>query len=88
MKLILNSNSIQHDTGKALLIKLPKSELCFWHTKRFCNESGKNGYQLSVWFGNDSWKIKAFRAGKNNNILESWEKSVAEVAEEFNLQVA
>ncbi len=36
MKIILNSNSVQHDTGKALLIKLPKSELCFWHTKRFC----------------------------------------------------
>lgn len=87
MKMILNSNSIQYDTGKALLIKLPNSDFKFWHPKRFCNSSGKGGYQLSIWFGNQDWKIKASRTGKSGNVLGEWEKPLSQVADEFEIKI-
>lgn len=87
MKIILNSNAIQHATEKALLIKLPNSEMCFWHPSKFCSTVGRNDYQLNVWFADSNWEIKAQRTSKKTRaILESWTGTVSEAIDEFNLQ--
>ena len=60
MKIELQSNAIIAETEKAFLIKVPKKDEAFWYPKRFCNFFGKNGYILSIWFG-DSFTIKVFK---------------------------
>ena len=88
MKLILNSNAIQADTGKAILIKLPKSDFCFWMPSRMVRTSGKNGYQLSVWFPNDSWEIKAQRTSdKTHKVLDEKVYSPTQLAEAYNIKL-
>ena len=86
MNLILNSNSIQHETDKAVLIKVPGEELKFWHPKKMTRTSGKKGYLLSVWFPNDSWEIKAERkSAKTYETLGTWTGTPSELAESFDL---
>ncbi len=58
-----NSNLIQAETERAVLIKLPKSELKFWHPRKCVRTNGKNGYRLSIGY-TDSFEFKAFRNGK------------------------
>lgn len=58
-----NSNLIQHDTGKAVLIKVPNSEFKFWHPAKCVRTSGKSGYRLSISY-TDSFDFKLFRSGK------------------------
>ena len=62
-KVIANSNLIQAETAKAVLIKLPKSELKFWHPAKCVRTSGKGGYRLEISF-TDNWKFNLFRNGK------------------------
>lgn len=68
----MNSNLIQHETDRALLIKLPKSDFKFWHPKSLCRISGKRGYLLAISYTVD-FKFKIFRTGTRNNVLESKE---------------
>ena len=58
-----NANLIQHETDKAVLIKIPKSELMFWHPQKLIKTAGKNNYLLLLSFTKD-WKFKAFRNGR------------------------
>lgn len=58
-----NSNLIQHETGKAVLIKVPNSEFKFWHPAKCVRTSGKNGYLLNISY-TDSFEFKMFRSGK------------------------
>lgn len=71
-KLEANSNLIQHDTGNAVLIKLPKSDLKFWHPKKCVRTSGKNGYRMSISY-TDDFEFKCERKGGvgGKEILES-----------------
>jgi hypothetical protein len=57
-----NSNLIQHDTGSAVLIKLPKSDLKFWHPKKCVRTGGKNGYKMTISY-TDSFSFKCERKG-------------------------
>jgi len=61
-----NSNLIQSSTGKAVLIKLPKSELMFWHPAKCVKQSGKGGYLMEISY-TDEFKFKAFRNGKGKS---------------------
>lgn len=82
--IICNSNLIQADTGKALLIKLPKSEFTFWHPSKLCRLSGKNNYRLSFGY-TDEFKFKCFRKSrKTGNILEDIELNSQEIENIFN----
>lgn len=85
MKIIFNSNQIDHETEKAYLIKLPKSDLGFWYPKRFINFKGKNNFQIEVWFGNMSWEIKVI--DRKNKSSKNQDCSIAEAKEIFNLQI-
>ena len=88
MELILNSNAIQHETDSAILIKLPKSDMKFWHPTKMCKLKGKGGYQLVVWFPHDNWEIKAKRTSdKTGNVLEEATYSPSEMAESYNIPV-
>lgn len=58
-----NSNLIQAQTSTSVLIKLPKSELTFWHPAKCVKQSGKGGYLMEISY-TDEFKFKAFRNGK------------------------
>ena len=82
--IICNSNLVLADTGKSLLIKLPKSELAFWHPVKLCRFSGKNNYRLSFGY-TDEFTFKCFRkSDKTGNILEERELNSTEIEEIFN----
>ena len=88
MKIVLQSNAIRHQTDKATLIKLPSSELCFWHPTRFVSFYGKNDHLMKVWFGSEDWIIKARRTSeKTREVLEEFEMSVLDVAAQYELQI-
>ena len=88
MKIIINSNLIQTETPRAALIKLPKSELKFWHPKKMIRQFGKNNYLTSLWFPHNDWKIKAQRtSAKTREVLEEKEYSPEEMAATYNLKV-
>ncbi len=84
---IANSNLIQHETDKAVLIKLPKSELMFWHPRKCVRTSGKGGYRLTISY-TDDFSFKAFRNGKGRynkmEKIEERELSVPEFEEFFD----
>ncbi len=83
MELRMHSNQILAEKGESYLIKLPKTELAFWHPKRFISRRDK-GYTLMVWFA-DHFTIKASRKGKRGDVLESWERSPEEVAVKYGI---
>lgn len=58
-----NSNLIQVETNKAVLIKLPKSEFVFWHPSKLVRTSGKNGYHMSIGY-TDDFTFNIFKQGK------------------------
>lgn len=58
-----NSNLIQTTTEKAVLIKLPKSKLMFWHPAKCVRTNGKNGYLMTISF-TEEFKFKCFRNGE------------------------
>ncbi len=65
-KVTTNSNLIQHETDKACLIKLPKSNLLFWHPLKCVRTSGKNSYHLSISY-TDAFTFKVFTPGKGKH---------------------
>ncbi|MFW6221982.1 MAG: hypothetical protein ACOC3T_00065 [Bacteroidota bacterium] len=83
-----NSNLIQTESSNAVLIKLPKSELMFWHPKKCVRTSGKGGYLMSIGYTQD-WNFKVFRNGKGKynrfEKIEEREMSVEEFESYFNV---
>lgn len=80
-QVIANSNLIQTEIDNAYLIKLPKSELKFWHPKKLVRISGKNGYRMSISF-TDSFEFKVFRNGNGkHNFKEIIEQKILTPAE-------
>ena len=84
-----NSNLIQTTTEKAVLIKLPKSELMFWHPSKCIRVTGKNDYLMTISF-TDEFKFKCFRNGKgvtnSYDKIEEFEYTAKEIQELFNNQ--
>lgn len=73
LKVKANSNLIQAETDRAVLIKLPKTELCFWHPSKLVKYSGKKGYKITISY-TDGWKFIAKRTSqKTKAILEERE---------------
>lgn len=81
-----NSNLIQNSTEKAVLIKLPKSELMFWHPAKCVRTNGKSNYLMTISFTED-FKFKCFRNGKGKTTsftkIEEVEYSAKELQEAF-----
>lgn len=85
-KITANSNLIQAETAKAVLIKLPKSELKFWHPAKLVRTSGKGGYRMTISYTED-FTFKCFRNGKGrynrSEHIEDVELSAAEMEARF-----
>lgn len=81
-----NSNLIQTTTEKSVLIKLPKSELMFWHPAKCIRTNGKNGYLMTISFTED-FKFKVFRNGKGKTTsftkIEEIEYTAKQLQEAF-----
>ena len=82
-----NSNLIQHETEKATLIKLPKSELMFWHPSKLVKTMGKSNYLMTFSF-TDDFKFKCFRNGKGQSTsftkIEETELTASELQARFS----
>lgn len=81
-KVTSNSNLIQANTEKAVLIKLPKSKLKFWHPAKCVKVHGKKGYLLSISY-TDSFKFKCFRNGEGKYNFKDKIEEVELTAKEF-----
>jgi hypothetical protein len=81
-----NSNLIQKETEKAVLIKLPKSELMFWHPAKCVRTNGKSNYLMTISFTED-FKFNCFRNGKGKTTsftkIEEVEYTAKELQEAF-----
>jgi len=81
-----NSNLIQKETEKSVLIKLPKSELMFWHPIKCVRANGKGGYLMTISFTED-FKFNLFRNGKGKTTsftkIEEVEYTAKELQEAF-----
>ena len=79
----LNSNLVQTETERAVLIKLPKEEFKFWHPKKCVRNAG--GGMISIGIADDM-TIKCFR---NGNGKYNFKEVIAEksyTADEFIAQ--
>jgi hypothetical protein len=87
IKIKANSNLVQTSTDRAYLIKLPKSELKFWHPAKLVRFAGKSNYLMSISF-TDSFIFKCFRNGKGqttfNKKIEEVEYNSQEIQEMFS----
>ena len=85
-KVTINSNCVQRQTEKAVLIKIPKEDLFFWHPAKCVRFSGKNNY-LTTFSFTDEFVFKVFKNGNrkfnsNEKIYEA-EYSAEKFVEEF-----
>lgn len=83
-----NKQNIEHETGAAVLIKLPnRSEYKnykFWHPAKLVREMRKgNGYFLTLSY-TDEFVFKVFKTDKRGNKLDEIEFSGDSLAEYFN----
>ena len=81
-----NSNNVQAETAKSVLIKVPGSKLKFWHPAKLVRYKGKNGYLVSIGFTNE-FTFKLFRNGEGqynqNEKIEEIELTANEFVERF-----
>lgn len=79
-----NSNLVRHSTGKAVLIKIPKTELCFWHPTKLIRFHGKNNYLIDIRF-NGGFKFNCKRTSeKTYAVLEERTFNSTEIQQYFN----
>ncbi len=92
-KVYFNSQNIEHDTAKAVLIKMPnKSEYAgykFWHPTRLVREEGGKGYHMSFSF-TEEFQFTIRKYGQNRQVtaekIIGWDEML-EAFEQVNEQI-
>ena len=92
-KVYFNSQNIEHDTAKAVLIKMPnKSEYAgykFWHPTKLVREEGGKGYHMSFSF-TEEFQFTIRKYGQNRQVtaekIIGWDE-VLEAFEQVNEQI-
>jgi hypothetical protein len=71
--LYINTQNIETETEKSVLINMPKkseySGFSFWHPRKLVRNAGHKGYRVSIGY-TDDFKFNLKRYGKNNNVLQ------------------
>lgn len=92
-KVYFNSQNIEHDTAKAVLIKMPnKSEYAgykFWHPTKLVREEGGKGYHMSFSF-TEEFQFMIRKYGQNRQVtaekIIGWDEML-EAFEQVNEQI-
>lgn len=92
-KVYFNSQNIEHDTAKAVLIKMPnKSEYAgykFWHPTKLVREEGGKGYHMSFSF-TEEFQFMIRKYGQNLQVtaekIIGWDE-MFEAFEQVNEQI-
>lgn len=92
-KVYFNSQNIEHDTAKAVLIKMPnKSEYAgykFWHPTKLVREEGGRGYHMSFSF-TEEFQFTIRKHGQNRQVtaekIIGWDEML-EAFEQVNEQI-
>lgn len=87
-KIFFNTQNIQSDTGRSVLIKMPnKSQYngwVFWHPKKLVREQGGKGYHSAFSFTEDwIFKVKLYGKGRYNSkdVIREVELEASEMKE-------
>ena len=92
-KVYFNSQNIEHDTAKAVLIKMPNKSECagykFWHPSKLVREEGGKGYHMSFSF-TEEFQFTIRKYGQNRQVtaekIIGWDE-VLEAFEQVNEQI-
>ncbi|MGF3072855.1 hypothetical protein [Facklamia sp. P12934] len=82
----INAQNIKVDTGKAVLIAMPKSSefkgFSFWHPEKLIRDHGGKGYWKSLSY-TETWEFKLFKYGKRRQILKELTATVEDMEKAF-----
>lgn len=86
-KITFNAQSIQSESDKAILIKMPSKSLyagyVFWHPKKLVQKKSKNGKLMSFVYGDDfMFNLKKYGKGKSNKFKVLDEMNISAISME------